>query len=76
MTQAEMLRELRQDIRDLHDKIDTHVADQHRAETCFLKQLAEIDKKAGINTQKIALFSGGVAIIASGAVAAAFRMIS
>ena len=76
MTDAEMLRGLREDIRDLHGKIDKYTNDNHTAHMDLQKQLAGIDKKSGINATKIGIFVTAVTIFVAGAVNAAFHMIS
>ena len=48
-----MLRELRQDIRDLHGKIDKNNDDNHKAHASLNDKLSLISEKSSINKAQI-----------------------
>ena len=76
MTDAEMLRELRQDIRDLNNKIDNHNKVNNDAHTDLLKQVAEIDKKSGVNAAKLSVYVVFITVFGAGLVNFGFHKLA
>ena len=68
MTQSEILREMRQDIRDLHNKIDDNNKDNNKSHTDFQKQLSAVDKNSSINTVKLGGFVTLISLVVAGVV--------
>ena len=73
--QSEMLRELRQDIRGLHNKIDDHNNQNHAAHACLQKQLATISERSGINKAQIVTLVTFLTLFVAGAVNWGFHTI-
>jgi hypothetical protein len=76
MTQSEMLRELRQDIRDMNNKIDESNRENNKSHADFQKQLAKIDKASSINTTKLVMLVSVLSIVIAGAVNYGFHTIA
>ena len=76
MTQSEILREMRQDIRDLHGKIDDSNKDNNKSHTDFQKQLAAIDKKSSINTVKLGGFVTFITLVVASVVNYGFHTLA
>jgi len=74
MTQGEFA-ELRQDIRDLHSKIDCNNKDNHNAHAELHKELGKISERSGINTAKLGFFLVFIPILVAGLVNYGFATI-
>ena len=75
MTQVEMLSGLAQDIRDLRTLLNQHNELNHQAHIELTKQLAAVDKKAGINGAKLAFITGVAAVLSAGIVSAGLAFV-
>ncbi|MBU8921768.1 MAG: hypothetical protein KOO63_08110 [Bacteroidales bacterium] len=75
MTQVEMIREMRQDIRDLHGKIDRHVCANNKDSAEIKKMVAHVDKNSSVNTTKLSVFLSMLTIIIAGAVSFGFNTV-
>ena len=73
MTDAEVLRQVHEDIRHLTEKLDRYIDDNHKSHMEIQKQLSEVDKKHSITGTKLGLLAGGIAIIATGIINAGMR---
>lgn len=66
MTQSELLREVRMDVREINNKLDEFITAQHNRDIDVQRQLSE-------NKTIIAIMSAGISIIAAGLVTVGFR---
>ena len=76
MTQSEMLRELRQDIRGLHNKIDANNDANHTAHAELHKEMSKVSERTGINSTKLGFFLVFIPILVSGLVGFSFRVMA
>jgi hypothetical protein len=74
MTDAEVLREMRQDIRDLHTKFDGVIQARYDDKLELISEIGKIDKVSSINTVKLHAFTAGIAIFFSGVVGFGFHV--
>ena len=68
VSNEEMLRELRQDIRDLHHKIDINNTDNHKAHAALNDKLSAISERSGINKAQIVTLVTFLTLFVAGAV--------
>jgi len=71
MTDAEVLREIRADIRGLHKRVDHFIETNHEAHVDIQKTVgdavSEMKERTSVNATKIGLFVGFVSLLVAGA---------
>jgi len=66
MTQIDLLRDVRMDVREMNSKLDDFIAAQHERDLDVQRQLSE-------NKTLITIMSAGISVVVAGLVTVGFR---